>query len=78
VPLPAIVRTDTATTVEVRVNVRGGLSMSDTLQLTTECEQYPGKVTIQRLETPAKWTLADAKNPVELMLVDLIEGIRSW
>ncbi len=75
-PLPAIIRTGTATAVEARVNLRGGLGIGETLQLITECGQHPGKVTIQRLEPPVKWTLADANNPMGLMPVDMIEGSR--
>lgn len=50
--------------------------MTEIHRINAECEQYPGKVTIQRLEPLAKWSLANAKNPMELMIGELIEGCR--
>lgn len=55
----------------------GGMGMPETYHVYTECEKYPGKVTIQRLEATSRWHLADAKNPMELMVIELIESSRA-
>lgn len=50
--------------------------MSEIYRICDTCVEYPGTVTIQRLEPSDAPSLADAKHPTELLIVDLMESSR--
>lgn len=76
VSLPKIERAEGATTVEARVNLRGGAGMRVTSRICEICEGYPGRVTLHLLEPGARWTIVDGDDPIGLMVFELAESCR--
>jgi phosphotransferase system HPr-like phosphotransfer protein len=75
-PPPVFVTQDGFTTAELAVNLMGGFGLLAAYHVYQECENYPRRVLLQRIDEPTNSETLDCKQPLRLILLMAHEGAR--